>query len=147
MTYARRRKPQAADPIANLFSQLGAALAGIWRVLGKSGTRLDRNKLLAQFGAIERLLAGGDGVHAAQAVMQADSFLDAIMREVGGQGASFADRLRSLDSRFSRDAYQSVWDAHKLRNQIAHEHPAVTVGQARAALASFRRAASQLGAF
>ena len=147
-TNSYKNKRPAESSGANILTQIGVALAGLWRVFGKqSGTRLDRAKLLAQFGEIEALLRTNDAIHAAQAVVRADSFLDSIMREVGGKGASFGERLRSLEPRFSHDGYQALWDAHKLRNAIAHEHPTVSVDQARAAIQTFRRGASQLGAF
>ncbi len=142
------RRARTSSPTSNLAAQFGAAVAGIWRLFRRSSApAFNQDKLRSQFAGIEHGLAGGDAAHAAQAVMQADSFLDGVMRTAGGQGTSFADRLRSLERRFEHTTYQAVWDAHKLRNVIAHEHPTVTAAQARAALAAFRRAASQLGAF
>lgn len=134
--------------IGNIFIQLGRALAGLWRLIfGSKAKKLDAARMLAQFAEIERLLDSGDSIHASQAIVRADSFLDAVMRQVGGQGSSFGERVRSLEARFERSLYQQIWEAHKLRNLIAHEHPQITVGQARSVLQTFRKAASVLGAF
>ena len=51
-------------------------------------------------------------------IMEADKILDNALKELGYQG-SFADKLRKAGPRFSN--VQSLWDAHKLRNRLAHE--------------------------
>lgn len=144
-SYTSKRR-QSSGP--TIFTQVGAAVRGIWNLFVKDrGSVLDGVAFRKQFDEIERLFASKDVIHAAQAVVRADSVLDQVMRESGGQGATFADRLRSLEGKFSRDSYQAIWDAHKLRNEIAHQHPTVSVNDARAAVQALRRAASQLGAF
>lgn len=147
--YRSHRRRGQGDGQSNLVVQLGAALSALWKlVFGRSKSRLNQTQLLADFVQIEALLTSGDSIHAAQAVVRADSFLDGIMQQVGGQGTSFADRLRSLESRFERTFYQGIWDAHKLRNDLAHNHGgSVDTYRARTALQTFRRAASALGAF
>ncbi|MBI4023082.1 hypothetical protein HY375_02885 [Candidatus Berkelbacteria bacterium] len=143
--YRRRRRERASAP--NILTQLGIALAGLWRLLfGKKQAPIDRVRIVAKFGEIEALLAHGDGATASQAVLQADSLLDEVMRAVGGRGETFADRFRSLEGRFDRALYQQIWEEHKLRNTIAHEHPNITAAQGRQAVQVFRRAASRLGA-
>lgn len=130
-----------------LWTQLGSALAGLWRLLfGTRRVPVDQVKLLAQFAESEQLAEQG-GAGASQAVLKADTLLDSVMKAVGGRGESFADRLRSLERQFDRTLYQQIWTAHKLRNEIAHEHPNITSTQAHQAIAVFRRAASRLGAF
>ncbi|MGI6103203.1 MAG: hypothetical protein ACOYBJ_01075 [Patescibacteria group bacterium] len=144
--YSGQRRRQASAML-NLFVQLGAAFTAIWRLIFRPKRQpLDRVRLLAKMQNIEASVTG-DGAPAAQAVLQADSFVDSVMRAVGGRGNSFADRLRSLEGQFDRGLYQALWDVHKLRNTIAHEHPNITASQAHQALAVFRRAASRLGAF
>lgn len=142
-----RRREQSDGP--NILTQLGRALMALGRLLfGRPKSRLNQTQLLADFALIEQLLDSNDPIHAAQAIVRADSFLDEVMKQVGGQGASFADRLRSLESRFERTFYQGIWDAHKLRNDLAHNHGgSVDTYRARTALQTFRRAASALGAF
>ncbi len=149
MAKYHRKKQASSSGFGNLLAQLGRALVGLWRVAfgSKRAGRFNRVQLLAQYAQIEQLIDSGDTIHAAQAVVRADSFLDGVMKQAGGQGSSFGERLRSLEGEFDRSLYQQLWDAHKLRNRIAHEHPQISVGQARSALQAFRRAASQLGAF
>lgn len=143
------RRRREGDGQSNLLVQFGRALVALGRLLfGRPKSKFNQVQMLADFARIEQLLSSGDSIHAAQAVVQADAFLDRIMQSVGGQGASFADRLRSLEGRFDRNLYQAVWDAHKLRNELAHNHGStVSTAQAQGPLQSFRRAASALGAF
>ena len=51
-------------------------------------------------------------------VLEGDKVLDHALQLSGFQG-SMADKLRKAGPRFSN--VQGVWDAHKLRNSIAHE--------------------------
>ncbi len=51
-------------------------------------------------------------------VMEAEKVLDHAFKLMGFPG-SFADKLKKAERLLSN--YQPVWDAHKLRNRIAHE--------------------------
>jgi hypothetical protein len=54
------------------------------------------------------------------AVMEADTMLDDALKRAGGKGDSLGERLKSL-SPASFQNLQAAWDAHKVRNMIAHE--------------------------
>lgn len=132
----------------NILTELGRAMMMLVKFMfGGSRSRFNREAELRKWNEIEKLLEIGDSAHNAQAVIRGDSFLDAIMKQAGGRGATYADRLRSLEPKFSPDAYQAIWQAHKLRNRIAHDHVEVSNAQANDALRALRRGASQLGAF
>ncbi|MCA9388158.1 hypothetical protein KC644_00160 [Candidatus Berkelbacteria bacterium] len=131
-----------------IFTQLGKALLGLFKLIfSKKDKKFNHEQLLAQFGTIEKLVESNDPIHAAQAVVRADSFLDLVMKKSGARGETFGERLKNIESRFERSFYQQLWEAHKLRNRIAHEHPEVSIAQAKNSLETFRRAASILGAF
>jgi len=54
------------------------------------------------------------------AILEADIMLGDILEKMGYQGDSIGDKLKSVDkSDFL--TLNSAWDAHKVRNQIAHE--------------------------
>lgn len=54
-----------------------------------------------------------------QAIIEADIMLDDILGTHGYQGASVGEKLKMADpSRFR--TLQDAWDAHKVRNDIAH---------------------------
>jgi len=79
------------------------------------------------------------------AILEADKLVDKALRELGVPGNTFADRLKKSGNRFS--STQSLWHAHKLRNQIAHEAGFnVNYEQTQRALGSFKQALKDLGA-
>ena len=54
----------------------------------------------------------------AHKVLEAEKVLDGALRELG-VGGSFGEKLKTAGSRFKN--IESLWQAHKLRNRIAHE--------------------------
>lgn len=54
------------------------------------------------------------------AVIQADSIFDSVLKDMNLAGETMGDRLKNLDlSKLA--SLNDVWEAHKLRNRIAHE--------------------------
>ncbi|MBI2639781.1 MAG: hypothetical protein HYW90_02725 [Candidatus Sungbacteria bacterium] len=67
------------------------------------------------------------------AVIQADSIVDSILKEMGLVGETMGERMRTLDKgRLS--SLDDLWEAHRVRNDIAHS-PDRTVSKHRAAQA------------
>jgi hypothetical protein len=55
-----------------------------------------------------------------QAIIEADIILDDMLSRLGYQGESIGEKLRAVDpSKFH--TLQEAWDAHKVRNDIAHQ--------------------------
>lgn len=78
-------------------------------------------------------------------VLNADKLVDQALRELGVKGQTMGERMKNSASRFSDR--NGIWEAHKLRNVIAHESEAVvTYEEARRALYFFRKALKDLGA-
>jgi hypothetical protein len=61
--------------------------------------------------------SGPSGLKAA--LFEADKLLDYCMIGKGFAGETMGERLKSSGARFNN--LNSVWNAHKLRNQLAHE--------------------------
>lgn len=79
------------------------------------------------------------------AVLNADKLVDQAMRERGIGGQTMGERMKNSASMFSD--LNGFWNAHKLRNRIAHEPDArVAYDEARLALMNFRKALKDLGA-
>lgn len=55
------------------------------------------------------------------AIIEADKFLDDLLKRSGYGGESMGDRLKKLDSKKIANLDQ-IWRAHKIRNDIVH-HP------------------------
>lgn len=53
------------------------------------------------------------------AILEADNMLDEVLEDMGYVGETLAEKLKSM-SRTKIASYDDVWDAHRIRNEIAH---------------------------
>ncbi len=81
-------------------------------------------------------------VHPGQAVLDADKLLDYALGQHGFIGA-LGEKLKKSGSKFSD--LNSIWDAHKLRNKLAHELNEVSAKEAKKALSYFKQGLNDLG--
>lgn len=54
------------------------------------------------------------------AIIEADIILDEVLKQQGYAGNSLGERLKSISPQ-QLDSLQDAWEAHKVRNRIAHE--------------------------
>lgn len=54
------------------------------------------------------------------AVIEADSMLDEFIATLGYPGNNMGERMKNMDKRFF-PTLDLAWDAHKIRNRIAHD--------------------------
>ena len=54
------------------------------------------------------------------ALIAADSLVDKILERSGYRGANLGERLKNIEPS-DLDSLNDVWEAHKVRNRIAHE--------------------------
>ena len=54
------------------------------------------------------------------AILEADNILDEILEDKGYQGESLGEKLKSVDPG-DLQSYSDAWEAHKVRNKVAHE--------------------------
>ncbi len=78
------------------------------------------------------------------AVIRADSILDSVLQGMGLSGDTMGERLKGLQGgRLA--SLDDAWEAHKLRNRIAHEAERVfTYQEARRAILLFGRVLQEL---
>lgn len=69
---------------------------------------------------VERHFFSGDENGLKIAIMKADTLLDEALREAGIVGRDLGERLRKVSPK-DLPNIENVWEAHKLRNKIAHE--------------------------
>jgi len=80
------------------------------------------------------------------AVIEADKMLDDALVASGFSGESLGERLKNLDSK-SSPWVEDAWDAHKIRNRIAHETDFVLDSRdTRKAITKYERALRELRA-
>ncbi|MBI4121407.1 MAG: hypothetical protein HY470_00410 [Candidatus Ryanbacteria bacterium] len=95
--------------------------------------------------AIRLRLNTATDADAALLIIDADALADRILRELGLPGETMGERLITLgDQKFKE--IDDLWDAHKLRNEIAHEGAKnITYSDASWALDKYERAFKELG--
>lgn len=106
---------------------------------GKEQTR-------ASWKEVERHFFAGDDNDLKVALIEADSALDGALRNAGVPGTNLGDRLKKVKST-QLPNIEAVWQAHKLRNQIAHDDAyALKRDLAERALTVYKEALQTLGA-
>jgi len=74
----------------------------------------------SRWNAIHKHLESSNEVEWRMAIMEADNILDEIIAAIGVAGENLGERLKNMEpSDFNN--LQNAWDAHKVRNRIAHE--------------------------
>lgn len=113
-------------------------------LFAKKHTSLDRDYYQRQWAIIGRQISGNQAeLH--QAVLEADKLLDRALKERGLKGQTMGDRLKSAKTMLSNN--NAVWQAHKMRNRLAHETGVrLTQGEVRGALSGFKSGLTDLGA-
>lgn len=107
--------------------------------------QLDRARFQAEWLKIENNLSRDEPSSHILAVLNADKLLDRALRDGRYLGQTMGERLKSASGKWSKK--DEVWQAHKLRNQLAHEtNASVSYDEAKRALVGFKRALKDLGA-
>ena len=111
----------------------------------KGGVQLDVDRYRSKWLHIEQQLKKDTPTSYHLCVLEADKLLDHAMKARGVKGETMGERMKTAKGTWS-DA-NSVWSAHKLRNQIAHESDVnVSYDDARRALAGFKLGLKDMGA-
>jgi len=82
----------------------------------------DKQYVISKRNEIEKMAQSDNMYELKHAVIEADKLVDFILKKKGYYGETFADRLRSAEPYIDHETYQGLWDAHKVRNQIAHDN-------------------------
>lgn len=111
---------------------------------GKKKSKLDRAAFAKRWQHIETL-KNQDTTAMTLAIIEADKLLDQALKANGYPGETMGERLK--DARNVMGDNNGVWQAHKLRNQIVHEHDVrLSKADVGHALGSFKTALKNLGA-
>jgi hypothetical protein len=113
---------------------------------GRRGTsNLDVERYRRSWLTIERQLVKAEPSSYQLVILNADKLLDQALKQRGTRGETMGERMKSANASWSNA--NNVWAAHKLRNQIAHEHDVVVrYDDTRRALAAFKQGLKDLGA-
>lgn len=80
---------------------------------------MDRGAIKSRWDEIERLTAAGGEMNLKMAVMEADKLLDHALKSMAIPGVTLGERLKFAAYKYPN--IRNVWNAHRLRNQLAHE--------------------------
>ncbi|CAN5156806.1 hypothetical protein BH11PAT4_BH11PAT4_4290 [soil metagenome] len=84
----------------------------------------------------------------AVAISEADKLLDGALKAANFAGTTMGERLKASQHVFDPYLYSHVWEAHKLRNRLAHEVGISVNGQeVKQALHAFEQGLLALGVF
>jgi hypothetical protein len=122
---------------------LGTRVDRIRDVVFKS--ELSKKRAEETWDEIEEYFFVGDDNDLRMALMRADALLDDALRNAGIRGEQLGDRLKNIKPT-QLPNLEDVWQAHKLRNRIAHEPDFVVKRDlAERALAVYEKALEHLG--
>ncbi len=112
---------------------------------GNKAYEFDKEEYQAEFLAIENTLIKTNELSFNAVIIEADKLLDKALMEMGLPGKTMGERMKAASNKFTQN--NSVWYAHKMRNQIAHERNfKVDYNKAAHALKAYRQALKDLGA-
>ena len=124
---------------------IGGLLIVFIQLTSRGHKQLDREMYQKVWRAIQRGAKAGNSDSLQMAIVKADKLLDKAMRDCGVAGATMGDRLKARKGDWTDE--NGLWEAHKLRNQIAHETKVKLTAQSfRRAMTSFEQALKDLGA-
>jgi len=83
-------------------------------------TNMSREEAKKTWARVQEHFYKGDENDLKIAVIEADKLLDEALREAGVRGTNPGERLKNV-KRDQVPNLDGVWQAHRLRNQIAHE--------------------------
>lgn len=124
---------------------IGGLLFAAISLTRRGSSILDVDHYRTKWLAIEQQLKRDEEATYSLAVLNADKLLDHALKARGMKGETMAERMKSAKSQFTNQ--NKVWEAHKLRNKIAHEADVkVTYDTARYAISNYKRALKDIGA-
>lgn len=124
---------------------IGAALFAIISNVKHGAKRLDVEKYRTKCLSIEQSFKKGDESSYHLAVLNADKLVGQALTDLNIKGDTMGEKMKFAKNKFSDN--NGIWNAHKLRNRIAHDTDVrVDYNEAKRALLNFRKALKDLGA-
>lgn len=105
---------------------------------------IDRELVKNKWLEVQTMMQAGGPANFRQAIMEGDKLVDLVLRsKVGGE--TMGERLKRANKLFSKNTYNDLWTAHKIRNKVAHEADFDGLSSdARTAVRGFEKALKEL---
>lgn len=120
---AQRQQQSNGDPIHGVLEGI---VKGIWWLvtLPFKGKMADQALLKAKLEFKQHWLdiqelCGREEYR--EAIMRADILLDKALQVYSVPGRTLGERLKASNGKLSKDILDKAWNAHKIRNRLAHE--------------------------
>jgi hypothetical protein len=94
----------------------------------------DKEHILSKRQEIEKMAQSDSIYELRHAVIEADKLVDFVLKKKGYLGETFADRLCNAEKYLDHATYQNLWDAHKIRNAVAHSQEDISAPQIKSAI-------------
>ncbi len=140
MSNYKKNKPQPIE--LRILNIIGKGLLALIKLPFASSNK--SSQAAKRWADIQALIKKSEPTAWSSAILKADSLLDEALKNRFA-GETLGERLRSAQGKLKPDVYQLAWEAHKLRNKIAHEHIDVSLNEAQAAIYQFRTVLNNLG--
>jgi len=112
------------------------------KIRQRRSTKLDKELIVKRWKAIEESSLNNDA-STKLAILEADKLLDEVFKNMGFGGSTMGERLKAACYRYP--GLTDVWEAHKIRNLIAHENYQLYPKTAKRAINIFYHALKELG--
>lgn len=115
---------------------------------GKKPSKVNKKIVQDKWREIETSMSQGGPANFQSAVMEADKLFDYVLKGiVGNNNQNMGERLKLAQKKFSNwETYQGIWEAHKVRNRMAHEmNHELNSTLARNTVEQFRKGLRDLG--
>ncbi len=107
---------------------------------------LSKSKLKKKWEKIQARLEEKDEANLKLAVIEADNFIDYLLKRIGYKGETMAERLKQIKPAQLKNL-DGLWQAHKVRNNIVHEpNFKLTLHQAEEAIENYEKVLEELEA-
>ena len=91
------------------------------RILSKSKDIGWKKDVLVRINSLEQKLNSSDISRLSHILIESDKLLDHVYKNTGIKGQTLGERLKNAKNKYPKAQYNSIWEAHKLRNRVAHE--------------------------
>jgi len=106
----------------------------------------EASRRMTQWEVVLNHLAAENPAEWRLAILEADTILEDTLRNRGFEGDNIGERLRGM-TEYDLKSLQDAWEAHKVRNSIAHEGSdfGLTRRRAQQAISQYEKVLSELG--
>lgn len=127
MNNYRKKQNQQTLPeilVIGIFNIIAGIIKLIFKGFAKKRglSTSQKTEIIHRRHQIEQMLVSNNIHELSQAVFEADKLVDHLLQSYGYEGQNFADRLRHAEQYLDRNLCNQIWQGHKVRNLLAHDH-------------------------